>query len=887
MSKWKYLGFLTCYSVFIFGEYQVDLATDTLPDGVDGELRYGISNQEPLISVDPTFFPPPTITLSGDMNPFSVDTEFSYDAYWLINGGVSNYKFLDIPSLVTVSFLQETEIQNSNNNQIDGTLYVDAYMLFLNSSFQGTGSFINGPNGGLKFFLPTPCVFNGNIDGENLIELLAGDLTVESIAGTALWNIEGNLTIGLNDVDFEFNGDIQGSNTSASIKKVGSGAAIFNPFSASIVSSFNGTIDIAEGKLALNSNSSYPSSAGSLYIREDAILEVGGELANNPIEAKFYVEDNSEIAVLASGAPVAPAFQIILAQPIDGVAGGVNLKKSGLGSLVVNGDNGLIQPFNISLNEGDFIMLSGSTLNGSLTSLNGAFFQGYGTVYEDVDISGEIDPGLPYIQEIGSITIGGDFNQNDGSTYLAALKSNGTNSQIIVNGANTQIGNGTTFNFYPVDPLDGYFQGQQFTVMTHNTRVGTYSNVQSFFLGSNGPETIPTITGFLSYLANEVVLNLQIHFPENGSYNQQQVAKALNALIAQNSTVAYGILGSVGFLSFDELLQAYNYMAPQLFKGATLVAQTNAISVQDSLIKRTNYLFESQFCPDVCEDCEKKPYKWTFWLNPLGSILRQAQNDNSYGEQLGYHQTMGGLTAGLDYQPYENFFLGILGGYVSADNKWQKSQGDAVINSGYVGGYLGLKNKRAYATFSYLQGFNGYNEERVIAYGNFENRMQNSHHGSQAIVHLDLGAQFSVENFQVSPFDSITYINQSEDGFKEKGSSLYNLEVDESTSDYMRNELGVNFSRCLTMDIKKILFDFKLSWIREIRTHGSFYTSHFLNTNVDFETGGYFPDRSLLGIGASVAFTASDQIFMKVYYDGEFANHYWLQNIGLQFGVNF
>jgi uncharacterized protein with beta-barrel porin domain len=873
-------------SSLAFSEYSVTLDTDTLPNGVDGELRYGIANSESIISNGLSSFPIPLIILNDDMNPFSINTEFPISSSnWEISGGLSNYKILDIPNGLEVAFFPDATL-NDSNNLINGSLRLENTFHFFNSTFQGSGSIYGGPTSILKLELSGPTFFNGNINSENEVEFISGDLTLESILGSAKWNLTGStLNLGFNDESFTFQGSLAGDNAST-IKKIGAGNAIFVDPSIS-TSSFDGTIDILAGKLSLNSNASYPSSSGYLYIRDQAILEVDGDLGSVPIDAKFFVEGDAEILVNTPNNPEAPAFFIELSKPIDGIGVNAHLIKTGVGTLGLNGANGAITSFGLQLNEGEVIFYSPSSLKGKLTSLSDTFLFGSSNLQSDVVIGGEISPGIASLNSIGSFIINGNYTQGSGSNYLCLIKSDSTNSQIIVNGSNATIAGNTTFNFYPLDPLGSYQQGQQFVVMEHQNLVGSYSNVESYRLGSSGPEPIPFMKGVLSYLPNEVILNLQIQFPELGSYNQKQVAAALNTLLALNSPLANEIINSLANLSEEQILKAYDQMGPQIYIGGLLVSESNAITIQNSLAQRIAYLIENQFCPEVCQDCIAHQYPFTFWFNPEGGFLRQSGLENSYGDQVGYKDTMGGITVGFDYQLNNQLFLGLLGAYTSLDNVWNQNQGHAVIDSGYLGGYFGVKNRYAYATLSYLQGFNHFKEDRSIYYGNFRNTMKNSHHGLQSIFHLDVGGIFSLANLQISPFESLTYINQKEDGFQEYGSSLYDLKVLDKTSDYIRNELGFNFSNCTTFDVKKILFDFKLSWIKEFRPHGATYYSKFVNTDVGFNVGGYFPERSLLGTGLSFTITAKEQIALKVYYEGEFGNHFWKQNVGLQWAVSF
>ena len=89
-----------------------------------------------------------------------------------------------------------------------------------------------------------------------------------------------------------------------------------------------------------------------------------------------------------------------------------------------------------------------------------------------------------------------------------------------------------------------------------------------------------------------------------------------------------------------------------------------------------------------------------------------------------------------------------------------------------------------------------------------------------------------------------------------------------------RNEIGLQFARCFTLDGGKITILPKFSWVREIRTKGSKYTAAFTGAQeFPFVVTGYFPDRNLFSPGVSVTGAIfEDKLSFSAYYDGEFGS---------------
>ncbi len=558
---------------------------------------------------------------------------------------------------------------------------------------------------------------------------------------------------------------------------------------------------------------------------------------------------------------------------------------TGSGSLIKENPGNLIFDTNASfnafqLNEGGLNIRSGKTLtvNNSFVSDVDTLLSGEGTIEGPTEIYGTIAPG----NSIGTLNIVGDYTQGSGSTYDCEIQADGASDRIAITGNlffDNSMGD-TTFNLIPLGT--GFNPDQSFDVMTYTgTRNGTFGSITS---------SSPLISGVLNYDEMGTVRLILIlnGIPLNGSFNQNAVATVINALADQGSNTGNQILRSLASLNQTQLHDALDQMIPALFKGATIVAENNAYTVENSLWKRIQLVLDRQFCPEICQDCSNQNRKYHLWIDGFGSALNQESKHNAYGSQFGYGDMSGGVTLGFDYMTDDKVFFGLLGAYTNADVNWESSQGKADIQSGYAGAYFGMIKKYGYGHISIIEAYNRYHESRRIDYPGVGYTAHQHHGGLESIFNLNFGGLINTNIMTLQPFESLLVIAQKENSFTENGAGIYDLHVRSSSAGYIRNEIGMNFSRCNQIINKNIIVDFKTSWIYESRPDGAFYTASFVGTNPTFKTGGYFPNRSLLGLGGSIALAIlQDKLNIKGYYDAQISSSYWDQNFGIQLGGNF
>jgi uncharacterized protein with beta-barrel porin domain len=341
---------------------------------------------------------------------------------------------------------------------------------------------------------------------------------------------------------------------------------------------------------------------------------------------------------------------------------------------------------------------------------------------------------------------------------------------------------------------------------------------------------------------------------------------------------------------------ALDKLHPALFKGLTIVQESNAVQVQKSVQGRVEYLLNTTSCyavGEVTNCCDRTNKVWDFWADGFGALLHQKSNWSAGSPQVGYQSSMTGFTMGLDAHFAKYFYLGVMGGYTSSFVSFFESRGSGNIETGYGGAYFSAVSDMFYGNLSLIGGSNNFSGHRYISYPGVHQKAKHSSMGKQLLSHADTGVNIDVMGwFKVRPFDAFDYITQTEDSYEETGASEWNLKVGKKNAILMRNELGLELASCLCFASQKWVIAPKASWVREVRVKGSSYTATFAEADstisLPYTVTGYFPDRSLFSPGVSITGSmCQDKLNVELYYNGEFAHGYSNNAFGGQVRVSF
>ena len=529
------------------------------------------------------------------------------------------------------------------------------------------------------------------------------------------------------------------------------------------------------------------------------------------------------------------------------------------------------------------ILLNNGVVYASTVTNNGTL-SGTGTFDGIINNNGTVSPG----NSPGTMTIVGDFVSTSGSTLEIELSPTAT-SLLAISGTGT-LNSGSTLELVPA--LGCYGDLTQYTILTTGGGLtGTFSTVD--------PGSILLVAS-PSYGANNIVLNLTRQKLTNIGLtgNALDVGSAIDSLIDEGNTAFCNLMGEFILSSRGTISSALNQMQPALFAGLTIAQENNSVKVRDTLSYRMQEELDSIHCMAISSKkeqnldktlkCSKEKKTVYIWATGMGDALHQDSTSYAAGHSVAYQDNMGGAVLGADYHFMDSLYAGLLGAYTDSSVEWNERQGEGHIRSAYTGLYFSALGEMFYGNASVIGSWNHYSAERNIDFLSTHSTAQNKHGGAQLLSHIDTGVNLGWKGFTVRPFDSFDYITQTENSFTESGAGILDLSVKKRNAIMLRNELGFNFAGCFCLGASRWTLSPKISWVREVRVKGAKYRAEFKGTDESFTVAGYFPSRSLVSPGITLAGSMWDELFsLALYYNGEFNGKYSDHSYGGQVRIGF
>ncbi len=550
------------------------------------------------------------------------------------------------------------------------------------------------------------------------------------------------------------------------------------------------------------------------------------------------------------------------------ISGTGSLEKTGSGVLVLSGVSTYTGATTVT--EGALV-INGSIITSSFTVDAGAILGGSGSI-GPLDVFGSVRPG----NSSGVLEVEGDVLFEMGSAYIVSIDGNGISDLVATGDIILDSDVSLQLNFQPgfLSSING-----SATIMQDSATItGSFSSVTT-----NTSWIVPQVT----YAPNAVYLSMVLKpfniLPLCG--NSERVANAIDAVIGNGNPALNGIAESLFSLSDEEINEALNKMHPALFKGYVISQENNIVKVQSTLGFRMQNELDDVYCPSSCSK-GKQPFH--LWVDSFGDNLQQKESRYAHSPQAGYQNNTLGAVLGFDAQFLKRCYAGALGGYTNSRIHWSDDLGKGEIRSGYGGLYFSYLTNMFYVNSSVIGSWGHCDGYRNIRYTGVSRSASSTRGNAQLLSHIDSGVNLGFSHFTIRPFDSLDYITQKENGYREEGAGPYNLKVKESTAILLRNELGLQLTGCISFWSSKWSLAPKFSWVREMRVKGGAYSSEFVDTNTSFTVTGYFPSRNLFSPGVLLSGRlCKDLLVADLYYTGEFGGGYSDHNYGGQLRFGF
>lgn len=684
------------------------------------------------------------------------------------------------------------------------------------------------------------------------------------------------------DIDQTTAGTFSGSITGdGSVSITGTGLLTFAPSS----SSYSGGTTLT-GLVAVSGD--VFGSAGSTLMVDGGTIEASSAFSvTNPITL------TGDLTVDVTAAQ--DLFQLTGA-----ISGAGNFTKEGVGVLYLTADSNYTGKTYV--NAGSLVV------NGNISSspdpivATGATLSGTGTV-GPTDVFGTIKGG----NLVGTLTVDGSLIMEPGSE-LITLATPLQATLVAVTGAVTIDPDAA----YLVLVVPGFYSNNYSQVVLSGSSIsGTFNSFHSdaAFAG-------------LVYNPTEVILTLSSPVTFAAKGNALQVARGLQGAITYNRSLIESLISGgtvVDLTTLDSILEipevlgslipftqkpglnyALNQLQPSQLKGMTITQENNAVRVRESITQRILNELDRKNCfssytkdPQGKDCCHKDEKRKTVWAAGLGDTLVQNNKTNDFEPLTGYRANTGGALIGFDTLFCDHFYAGAIGAYTGSHLHFEEGKGKGNITSAYAGVYLsaigsGSIGKFFYTNASVIGSWSKYDVDRHIQYEAINLTPKSDHGGNQILSHFDTGLNFNYFGFTVRPFDSFDYLSQIERGYAEHNAGEWELTVTRKNAMMIRNEIGLQFSKCLCFCSSKWLFTPKVSWIREVRIKGATFNVSFTQGGSPFVIHGYFPDRSLVAPGLAITgYMLNGSLLFDLYYNGEFKGDYSSNSYGGQVGYSF
>ncbi|MFA6119154.1 MAG: autotransporter-associated beta strand repeat-containing protein [Parachlamydiales bacterium] len=313
------------------------------------------------------------------------------------------------------------------------------------------------------------------------------------------------------------------------------------------------------------------------------------------------------------------------------------LIKEGTGKFTLSGNNAYSG--NTLINNGNLAIL-GSLTSNIITIQPSGILSGNGTVTGSITSNGVIRPGA----SVGTLSVAGPVTLNSGSVYQVEF--NTTSSDLLDVTGIVTIQVGANVELIPDFSVGAYQPFQRYTIIQSGGGVfGTFDNIITAFpafigeLSYDNPNTVDLIVNIVPFTA----------LVRNG--NPGAVAEYFDFLSTQiEGSDLDDVIESLQFLSIEEMREAFDQLHPAIFKGLSLVSESNVASVRSLINQRIAEIYNPN-CLGKCFGCQK----YSFWAAPFYDNYTQK---NIHGLR-GFDSNIGGFSLGFDNRICRNNYLGI------------------------------------------------------------------------------------------------------------------------------------------------------------------------------------------------------------------------------------
>ncbi len=501
----------------------------------------------------------------------------------------------------------------------------------------------------------------------------------------------------------------------------------------------------------------------------------------------------------------------------------------------------------------DVEVQSGATLTGTFS----IFPNTAGTNNGNLTNSGTVSPG---VNQLGVITISGNFINNSNGTLAIGITPSGTNGSLFLP-TGTSLLNGGILEVFVNS--GAYTDGTQYTVINSPT-IGTFAQ-----LVQTGPMANRLV---IDVAYSSVVLTIR----NNPIFNPAVITSSVARAVANCITSALpftdpdfaAVVQNIGRLSNSQINRALIDLSPVNYGALDWINERNNNYLADILSER---LFELCCSPRDCCSCDCNRSVW------IDVFVNLMNNSKHYDNLSPFDANAVGVATGLDYC-FNSFTLGAAFAYTHTWLNWKHRHGNSDINSYYGALYGNYEGCWLNADISFIGGGSDHHLKRKIDIRGADvltgapvviDRSAKSHPWGYFFTgHLGLRTDWDWCCTTIEPFGLIDYNYFQRQSFKEHGAESLNLKVKQHTQNMLRGEAGLRAYRTWVCECSCFAPYIGLSWVGEFPLGHSKQKASFTGQSCVIDVTSYHSSIQLASPQAGVKWTQNSGFSFLVGYKG-------------------
>ncbi|WP_082831125.1 autotransporter domain-containing protein, partial [Pseudovibrio sp. W64] len=655
---------------------------------------------------------------------------------------------------------------------------------------------------------------------------------------------------------------------------------------ANLLSFWNGAVASADG--TIHGGSGVWSATGTNWTNTDGT----GSAPHDPDSFLIFQADAGAVAVDSAGVPVSKGMQFATdgysisggdialtgATAIrvgDGTGAGAgystviasnltgtgSLKKTGLGTLILTGNNTYSGNTTVS---GGALVVDGFI--GDVTT-NGGSLGGSGTLGAVTVNSGAvIAPGNSIDTMNTTSTV---FNA--GSVYEVELNDGGAaagvNNDLLAASDTVTINGGTVH----VLPESGTDDGSTYTAGTIYTIITADGGINGTFDSPTPTDDFAFLNFALSYGANSVFLTSELATPtfcvSGMSANQCATGDGVFSL---DSGLLYN---AVLNLSGEEAPQALDHLSGEVHASIRTALLEDSRFAREAALNRMR-IATGAVAADGQAQAEKRiSENAAFWGQGFGAWGSWSGNHNT----AGLDRSTGGLFVGGDALIGDNTRLGAFGGYDDTRLEANSRKSSATVDTMYFGAYggaqfdaLGLRVGGSYA-------WHDIDTARSVAFTGLSENLAGSYDARTAQFFGEVGYRFDHNTSSLEPFANVSYVRLSSDGYSETGGTAA-LTAGHQTIDSAFTTIGLRVETLTDLGEFSAKLSAQTAWQHAFGGK-ELFASHAFNGGSNFSVAGAPVARDILVLDLGAAVDLGEDAAIGLSYNGRFG--YGLTDQGL------